>query len=181
MNTKKISKFLSFVLRHHPEKFGLTLDVNGWADVDELLEKIYQPDRPSIDRALLEHIVETNDKKRFAFNEDGTKIRASQGHSLKSVDLKLEAQEPPQVLYHGTVHKFMEAIRADGLQKMNRQHVHLSADRKTATNVGSRRGVPVILSIRAMDMHTDGHAFYLSDNGVWLTDSVPQNYIDFKV
>lgn len=171
---KKISKFLSLVLRHQPETIGLSLDQNGWASVDEILAK------SNFNLAELKEVVATNDKQRFAFNEDESLIRANQGHSLKNIDLGLIAKEPPLFLYHGTVGKFMSAIKEEGLKKMNRQHVHLSNDRATATKVGSRRGTAIILSIRAGDMHKNGYKFYQSDNGVWLTDHVPSSYIDFK-
>lgn len=174
---KSTSKFLSLILRHKPEVIGLELDEQGWAEVPELLEKAAQQNR-HISRELLEIVVSTNDKKRFAFNEDGTRIRASQGHSV-TVDLDLQQQEPPEHLYHGTVSKFIQAIREEGLQKMSRQHVHLSGDKETAHKVGSRRGSPVILVVRAGQMQRDGFSFYLSENGVWLTDHVPATYINF--
>lgn len=182
MNTKeekRISKFLSLILRHQPETIKLKLDKNGWADVDELITKSALK-RVKFTLEQLQQVVANNDKKRFAFNDEKTKIRANQGHSLKAIDLELQSQTPPQVLYHGTVAKFMQAIKQSGLQKQSRQHVHLSADRATATKVGSRRGVPVILSIRALDMHNKGFEFYKSENGVWLTDAVPTGFIDFK-
>lgn len=174
---KTISKFLSLVLRHSPEKIGLQLDVEGWADVDELIGKANRAQR-TLNRTILEEIVYNNDKQRFAFNEDKSRIRANQCHSI-TVELKLEAQVPPEFLYHGTVAKFLEAIKGEGLKKMNRHHVHLSKDREVAQLVGSRRGKPVILSIRAGQMHREGIPFYLSDNGVWLTDQVPVPYIEF--
>lgn len=173
-NTRKISKFMSLVLRHRPEKIGLKLDENGWADVQELITKM------NINLQELEYVVENNDKKRFAFNEDKTKIRANQGHSLKTVDLELKNIQPPNFLFHGTVGKFMSAIRDTGLLKMNRQHVHLSKDKETAIKVGSRRGKAIILSVRAGEMYEKGFEFYCSENGVWLTDHVPQKYIDFR-
>lgn len=175
--TKSISKFLSLVLRHSPETINLKLDENGWADVEELISKCSQKGN-KLDFELLDYVVESNDKKRFAFNENKTKIRASQGHSI-SVELNLEETEPLEYLYHGTVGKFLENIKKEGLQKMSRQHVHLSKDRETATKVGSRRGVPQILTVRSCAMHRDGFKFYLSDNNVWLTDEVPVKYIDF--
>ena len=173
-NTRKISKFMSLVLRHRPEKIGLKLDENGWADVQELITKM------NINLQELEYVVENNDKKRFAFNEDKTKIRANQGHSLKTVDLELKNIQPPNFLFHGTVGKFMSAIRDTGLLKMNRQHVHLSKDKETAIKVGSRRGKAIILSVRAGEMYEKGFEFYCSENGVWLTDHVPSEYIDFR-
>ncbi len=165
---------MSLVLRHRPEKIGLKLDENGWADVQELISKM------RINFKELEYVVENNDKKRFSFNDDKTKIRANQGHSLKNVDLELKNIQPPNFLFHGTVGKFISAIKDTGLLKMNRQHVHLSKDRETAIKVGSRRGKAIILSVRAGEMYKKGFEFYCSENGVWLTDHVPSEYIDFR-
>lgn len=171
------SKFLSLVLRHRPETIGLTLDPEGWVPVDALLEACRSHGR-SIDRALLREVVETNDKKRFSFSPDGTRIRANQGHSV-AVDLGLSPVEPPELLYHGTVAKFLASIRQQGLVKGSRQHVHLSKDEATARTVGKRRGRPVVLVVEAGRMALDGRLFYLSANGVWLTDSVPPGFLRF--
>ncbi len=175
--TKGISKLLSYILRHSPETISLKLDENGWADVNELMAKFDLYDK-RIDFELLEYIVENNDKKRFAFNDDKTKIRANQGHSI-AIELNLNETEPLEYLYHGTVEMFLSDIKTQGLQKMGRQHVHLSADRETANKVGSRRGKPVILTINSGAMHKAGYKFYLSDNNVWLTDVVPAEFIAF--
>ncbi len=175
-NKKQISKFLSLILRHRPEKIGLTLDKNGWATVSELIAKSKL--RFTIED--LEVVVATCDKQRFIFNETKSMIRANQGHSLKNIDLELQNNAPPEYLYHGTVNKFMSAIKEKGLLKMNRQHVHLSKDRETALKVGNRRGQAIILSVRSNKMHQDGYEFYKSENGVWLTDNVPTAYIEFK-
>ena len=174
---KNISKFLSLVLRHQPELIGISMEPDGWVSVRELIEKSNKH-RQSLDMATLEEVVTTSDKQRFAFNEDKTKIRANQGHSV-NVDLQFKTVEPGEFLYHGTVDKFIESISESGLQKMSRTHVHLSRDLETATKVGSRRGKPVILIIRAAEMHRDGYKFYLSENEVWLTEHVPAKYIDF--
>ena len=176
---KDIIKFLSFVLRHSPETIELKLDENGWADVEELILKCNNKESQNqMTAELLDYVVENNDKKRFTFNDDKTKIRASQGHSI-SVELDLNEAEPSEFLYHGTVEKFLESIKKEGLQKMSRQHVHLSKDRETAIKVGSRRGIAQILTIKSGEMHKDGFKFYLSENNVWLTDEVPVKYIDF--
>ncbi|OQP65964.1 RNA 2'-phosphotransferase [Niastella vici] len=174
---KHISKLLSLVLRHEPEHIGLTLDPEGWASLPELIEKINQQGIP-LDFATLQIIVDTNDKKRFAFNDDKTRIRANQGHSIE-VDLNLPAQMPPAVLFHGTAEKNIAAIRQHGIQRVGRHHVHLSAVKETALQVGQRHGKPVLLIIQALVMHEKGHTFYLSNNGVWLTDQVPPAFIDF--
>lgn len=169
------SKTLSYLLRHNPAKFGLTLDAQGWCGVDELLVAFA---RRNIEftREMLEHLVENNDKKRFAFNEDGTKIRASQGHSIE-VELNYQTARPPVLLYHGTSERFLASILGQGLQKRRRHHVHLSADAETALKVGQRHGKAVVLTIQAGKMFSDGHIFYCSANGVWLTDEVPPAYL----
>ncbi|WP_108808488.1 RNA 2'-phosphotransferase [Aquimarina spinulae] len=177
-NNKHISKFLSLILRHNPDKVGIQLDENGWTDVQELLQKVKRH-RPGLNMDVLEEVVASCDKQRFAFNEDHTRIRANQGHSIK-VDLEYQPKQPPEFLYHGTVAKFMEAIREKGLLKMNRHHVHLSEERETAIKVGSRRGKPIILTVRSGEMYTRGIEFYQSDNEVWLTDIVAPEYIEFK-
>ncbi|MGH1387103.1 RNA 2'-phosphotransferase [Kordia sp.] len=174
---KSISKFLSYVLRHNPDKLGITLDENGWTSVAVLLEKI-NVEPYSLSMEELEDVVATNNKKRFAFNEDKTMIRASQGHSV-NIDLGIQSKEPPNYLYHGTVEKFITSIQEKGLIKGTRQHVHLSADKETAINVGSRRGKPIILTVRSGEMHAQNHAFYQSENGVWLTEKVPAEFIEF--
>lgn len=172
---KQISKFMSLVLRHKPETIGLALNENGWADIQEMIDKM-NATGAEVDFELIQTVVETNDKKRFAFNEDQTMIRASQGHSVE-VDLELTELQPPELLYHGTIQESVDLIRTEGLKKMSRQHVHLSKDKETAHKVGSRRGKPVILVVRAAAMHAAGHSFYLSANEVWLTDEVPVQYI----
>jgi putative RNA 2'-phosphotransferase len=174
---KRVSKFLSLILRHSPDTIGLRLDENGWADVEELIQKSAEKGM-FFSSEELEEVVFTNDKQRFAFTEDKTRIRASQGHSI-GIELELEAKVPPETLYHGTVERVLQNIMNEGLRKMERHHVHLSQDRETAKKVGSRRGTAVILVVRAGEMSKDGFDFYLSENGVWLTDRVPARYIDF--
>lgn len=170
-----ISKFLSLVLRHKPEVIDLQLDSGGWANVEELLRKCSQSGRP-VTRAELVEVVNTNNKQRFAFTTNGAMIRASQGHSI-AVDLGYEPIEPPMGLWHGTATRFVDRILSTGLLKMNRQHVHLSADRITAYTVGQRHGTPVVFRVAARDMYNDGHGFFLSANGVWLTGHVPAKYL----
>lgn len=174
---KRLSKFLSYVLRHRPEEVGLELDASGWVHVDELIRKCGAAGR-TFDRKTLDELVAASDKQRFAFDETGTRIRASQGHSVE-VQLGYEPRPPPELLYHGTVAGMLEAIREHGLLKMQRHHVHLSVDQKTAAAVGGRRGKPVILTIRAQAMHDAGHTFMCSANGVWLTEHVPPEFIEF--
>ena len=175
--TIRISKFLSLVLRHEPEHVGIKLDPAGWVNVSDLLDAM---NRHGVSLTLeqLKHVVETNDKKRFAISEDGLRIRASQGHSV-DVALDYEPQTPPEFLYHGTPERFVDSIRATGLRKGERHHVHLSPDHATATKVGERRGWPVVLTIRSGDMHRQGHVFFRSANGVWLVENVPPQFIDF--
>ncbi|MFC0682701.1 RNA 2'-phosphotransferase [Lysobacter korlensis] len=171
------SKFLSLVLRHEPGRIGLELDSAGWADLDDLVRLANAHGR-GLTRALVEEIVATNDKRRFAIDPSGTRIRANQGHSV-AVDLGLVPAEPPEVLFHGTATRFLPLIRATGLSPRSRQHVHLSANRATALAVGRRHGTPAVLVVHAADMHRDGHAFFCSANGVWLTGVVLPLYLDF--
>ncbi|MER0437944.1 RNA 2'-phosphotransferase [Emticicia sp. W12TSBA100-4] len=173
-NITQISKYLSLILRHQPQSIGLVLDPNGWADVDELLNK----SKLKFSFQQLVEVVEKNDKQRFILSDDQTKIRANQGHSIK-IDLDLTPQIPPPILYHGTVEKYLDSIRTEGLKKMNRNHVHLSKDIETAQKVGNRRGIAIILKIDAEAMNNDKILFYCSENGVWLTDNVPTKYISF--
>jgi len=180
MNDKEIirtSKFLSLVLRHEPERVGLKLGEAGWVGVDELLKAV-NGQGVSLTLDQLKHIVATSDKKRFAFSDDGLRIRASQGHSLE-VDLQYPPQPPPEILYHGTAVRFLDSIRQHGLQKMERHDVHLSAETKLTLQVGGRHGKPVLLTIRAGDMHRAGSVFRCSANGVWLVDHVPAAFIEF--
>ncbi len=174
---KHISKFLSLVLRHKPEEIEVAMDAQGWVNVDELIGKCNQSNN-KLDFEMLEEVVVTSDKQRFAFNDDYTKIRANQGHTV-NVDLQFEPTEPIEFLYHGTAEKFINEIKSNGLQKIQRLHVHLSKDLETAVKVGTRRGKPVILKIRAAEMHLAGYSFYLSQNGVWLCNEVPAKYIEF--
>jgi putative RNA 2'-phosphotransferase len=170
-----LSKYLSKYLRHRPEELGLALMPGGWVEVDALLAASAQRGI-SISRGELEEVVTRNDKKRFAFDESGTLIRAQQGHSA-TVDLELEPARPPEVLYHGTPERNLVAITRDGLLKMRRHHVHLSPDEATARAVGARRGRPVVLAVHAEKMHRDRYVFYRSGNGVWLVQQVPPRYL----
>lgn len=178
MNTKEqsnTSKFLSLVLRHKPEEIGLALDKEGWANVDELIAKSNQ-NNLNISFDDLEEIVRLNDKKRFVFSDDFSRIRANQGHSI-AVDLKLKPVTPPTILYHGTAEKNIASILEKGIFKQDRKYVHLSADVETAIKVGMRYGKPVILVVKALEMHQKGYTFYLSENNVWLIDFVDNNFI----
>lgn len=179
MNTEKrnieISKFLSLVLRHQPEIIHIQLDENGWTDVATLIKNSYTHG-VKFDFEVLKHIVETNPKKRFAFNEAGDMIRASQGHSVQ-IDLGYESKIPPDVLFHGTAVKNVDSVLASGIEKRSRTHVHLSKDIETAINVGQRHGKPFVFKIAAGQMHLDNFKFFLSENGVWLTDHIPAKYL----
>jgi putative RNA 2'-phosphotransferase len=170
-NIKKISKFLSLLLRHNPQTIGLKLDANGWADIDEIIEKSKNIE---LNQALIDEVVAKNDKQRFVIKEN--KIRANQGHSI-DVDLEFKAITPPNMLYHGTATRFLDSIMKTGLTKQKRQHVHLSKEIATAIAVGKRHGKVVLLEIETKKMFESGYKFYLSENGVWLTDVVPVEYI----
>ena len=175
MHNKKLSKFLSLILRHRPEALGITLDPQGWASVKDIRDKMAERGK-GITLEELKEVVANNDKQRFKLSEDGKQIRANQGHSI-TVDLQFTPQIPPNTLYHGTATKYIDSILQQGLRKRKRTHVHLSKDKETALKVGQRHGKPFILLINAKEMQADGYPFYLSDNGVWLTDHVPIKYI----
>lgn len=171
-----LSKFLSLVLRHKPQELGLALDSGGWVEVNTLLAAM-RARGMAMDRERLERVVAENDKQRFTFSSDGTKIRANQGHSIP-VQLGLAPRTPPELLYHGTAARNLDSIREKGLLKGRRHAVHLSLDAETARKVGQRHGEPVVLTIQAGRMYADGFVFTCSENSVWLTESVPPQYID---
>lgn len=171
----KTSKFLSLVLRHRPQRIGLELDQQGWAKVSDVLHLMTVAGHP-LTRDRLREVVAQNDKQRFSLSEDGERIRARQGHSI-DIDLALPVASPPEHLYHGTASRFVDSILQHGLVRGSRNHVHLSLDVETATRVGERHGKPVVLTVAASDMQRDGHVFYLTENGVWLTEHVPRKYL----
>lgn len=173
-----ISKFLSMVLRHQPQAIGLHLDGAGWASIEELLAKAGAANRP-LSRPLLDEVVQTSDKQRFAVSEDGLRIRANQGHSIE-VDLDLPAVPPPDKLYHGTASRFLPAILEGGLRKGKRHHVHLTENPTVAAAVGRRYGALVMLEIDARRMAADGILFFRSANNVWLADAVPPQYLSIS-
>ena len=172
---ESLGRFLSLVLRHQPQAAYITLDRHGWADIEKLLAGCVRAGK-SMDRETLERIVRENSKQRYSLSPDGKKIRANQGHSIP-VELELREAEPPSRLYHGTATRFLESIRREGITRQSRQQVHLSATVETAAAVGARHGSPVVLPIDAAAMGRDGHAFWLSENGVWLCQEVPWRYV----
>ena len=176
MKLKPISKYMALILRHHPEKAGITLDQHGWARVDELIMGI-QKRYPDLSMEVLEKIVASDQKQRYAFNDDHTLIRANQGHSLP-VDVELEKAIPPEILYHGTGEKYVSSIQQQGLLSKSRLYVHLSKDIETALSVGKRHGQPIVYRIDTKQMVEDGLEFYLSANGIWLTRCVPVPYLE---
>ena len=171
----ELSTFLSFVLRHKPDAIGLSLDPQGWVSIDELVRN-GNIAGIRFSREDLLPVVETGDKKRFSVCADGLCIRAAQGHSV-SVELGLSPREPPPALYHGTATQFRESIQSEGLKPQKRQQVHLSIDAATAQRVGQRHGKPVIFKIDALRMHLLGFKFFLADNGVWLIDQLPPEFL----
>lgn len=171
----RASKLLSYLLRHHPEAVGLSLDKNGWVEIDALLSACRRHGH-DLDRRLFERVVAGTDKRRLELSDDGRRVRAAQGHSL-AVDLALRPSPPPERLYHGTVKCFLGSILAQGLRPGGRTHVHLSADVETARTVGGRRGRPVVLEVAAGELHRAGSSFYLASNGVWLVAQVPPDFL----
>lgn len=179
MSNKKlieVSKFLSFVLRHQPQEIGLSLDSEGWAGIEALIVAANKSGQ-ALDKAILMQVVETSDKKRFSFSEDGLRIRAAQGHSTETVSIDHPEKTPPEFLYHGTAMRFLDAILKEGLKPGSRHYVHLSESVDTAIAVGKRYGKPVVLKIEALRMHQQGFKLYQSENEVWLTKQVPSSHI----
>lgn len=175
MDYTEVSIYISLILRHKPEVVGLKLDEHGWVNVDQLIEGVSR--KYMINRSILEEIVETDNKQRYSFNTDKTKIRANQGHSV-NVDVELEEHQPPEILWHGTDKKFVDAINEQGLIPKSRLYVHLSKDPETARQVGARHGESVLYIVSAGQMFRDGYKLYLSKNGVWLTKEVPVKYLE---
>nr|WP_314623086.1 RNA 2'-phosphotransferase [uncultured Noviherbaspirillum sp.] len=167
-----VSKFLSYVLRHQPDAIGITLDREGWVDIAALISAAANAGK-QLDHECIQNVVMSSDKKRFSISEDGLRIRAVQGHSTDRVDINYAEKTPPALLHHGTAMRFLESINREGLKPGSRQYVHLSEDKDTARTVGQRYGKPVVLEIRALQMHEQGFKFYQAENGVWLTLSVP--------
>ena len=175
---KRISRFLSLILRHRPEQIGLTLDSAGWADVEELISKSLESG-VVFDRPILRQIVEQADKKRFSFSDDGKRIRANYGHSIPVQPVE-ESTKPPEFLFHGTARRFLPSIQSKGLGPGDRQHVHLVEDEKAAEEVGRRHGEPVVITVKAREMHDQGYEFYKTESGIWLTKEVPVEYTIIK-
>lgn len=172
----RTSKFISLILRHNPGAIGISLDEHGWADVDDLISGVNHAGGHFLDMETLEEIVRTDEKQRYSFNEDHTLIRANQGHSIP-VDVELQEKTPPDILWHGTGEKYVPSIDEQGLIPKSRLYVHLSSDVETAAKVGGRHGKPVIYEIDCRRMSEDGHKFFLSANHIWLTKSVPPEYL----
>ncbi len=175
MDLVKAGRYISYLLRHHPEEAGLSLDEHGWADVQQLISAVGKS-YAGFSQEILDEIVATNNKQRYSYNEDKTLIRANQGHSIP-VDVELPEAQPPEILWHGTGEKFVDSINKTGLVPKSRLHVHLSKDVATARQVGSRHGKPVVYKVLSAEMARDGYKFYLSVNGVWLTKEVPVKYL----
>ena len=180
MSILQTSKYISYLLRHHPETAGITLDEHGWANVNELIAGVSKTHPLTME--LLEEIVATDKKGRYSFNEDKTLIRANQGHSANlNIDIGFRKLTPPDILYHGTGEKYVRAINEQGLIPKKRQYVHLSFDTDTAIKVGARHGKPVIYRVDAERMSADGFEFFISENGVWLTKTVPAEYLEIMI
>lgn len=179
MDLKKTGVFISLILRHKPDVIGISLDEHGWANVQELISGINKIQGHSIDMPMLEEIVRTDNKQRYSFNEDRSKIRANQGHSI-NVDVELKETVPPEKLYHGTGEKYVDSINREGLKPKSRLYVHLSKDVEIAVTVGSRHGKAVVYTVASGEMYRQGYTFYLSENGVWLTKNVPIDFMKIE-
>lgn len=176
MNDLKVSRYISYILRHHPEDINLKMDVEGWVQVDELISGINHKKKINITREDLDRIVKNDEKGRYVYTGNKEFIRACQGHSIEGLKITFEKRMPPDILYHGTSSEYYNLIKKEGIKSQTRQYVHLSQDVETARNVGKRHGYPVIILIDAKKMYEDGEIFYISENGVWLTSFVESKY-----
>lgn len=175
----KLSIYISYLLRHSPQELGLSMDIHGWVGVEELIGRINGAGKYRLTREQLEQIVAEDNKGRYRFSEDGTKIKACQGHSIPWVEPELQYGQPPEFLYHGTTEAAYQKIRNSGyISKMSRHAVHMQADMNKAWQSAKRwHQKPMVLKIDAQSMHRDGMSFGVSDNGVWCTECVPVSYI----
>ena len=175
MDYTEVSKYISLILRHKPEVVGLKLDAHGWVNVDQLIEGVSR--KYMINQSILEEIVETDNKQRYSFNADKTKIRANQGHS-SLIAFTNFLPVPCQSTSGGLHSSNSTSTLTEGLIPKSRLYVHLSKDPETARQVGARHGELVLYVVSAGQMFRDGYKFYLSKNGVWLTKEVPVKYLE---
>lgn len=175
MSLTKESKFLSLVLRHKPQAVGIRLDCAGWADVQDLVSGMskFLP----FNFNMLEEIVRTDAKQQYTFNEDKTRIRAIGGHSIP-VDLDLNAAVPPEFLWYGTGEQYAPSIHQQGLIPQDQPYVQLCAEPDAACMIGLRYGNLVLYRVLSEKMAQLGYSFYRSDDGAWLTDSVPAAFLE---
>lgn len=176
MDLTTISKYISFILRHNPRAAGINLTEHGYANCDELVNAI-QKKYPKFDIATLKEIVDTDEKQRYSFNDNKTMIRANYGHSI-AIEMEYDILSPPEFLYHGTSQKALKSIMEKGILPMKRQYVHLTESIDIASDVGKRHGDPIVLKINCSKMAHDGFKFYRSENGVWLSNMIPKEYIE---
>ena len=174
MDLTRISKKLSYLLRHCTDPLYIEL-IGAWAPVDTMIT-VLQKSYPGFDREKLDMIVASDEKGRYSYNADGTKIRANQGHSIPGVVIEMDSPDPPDLLYHGTATRFLDSILREGILPKGRGFVHISPDFDTAVRVGRRHGKPVVLVIDAKRFVDDGNELYISSNGVWQSRCVPPQY-----
>lgn len=178
---KKLSVYMCYLLRHHPEEAGLDMDKHGWVSVAQFIDGINSSGKQRIDMDLLMQIVETDNKGRYRFSEDMSRIKACQGHSIEWVEPELEVMPPPGFLYHGTTSAALEKIKASGgIKKMSRHavHTHASPDFAWLSAVRWRGNhTPVLLKIAAAKMHEEGFVFGKTENDVWCVEEIPTDFI----
>jgi putative RNA 2'-phosphotransferase len=172
----KVSKFLSYILRHNPEKFGIILDSEGFADLNSILGVLNERyEDLEIRKETIEELIMQSDKKRFEIVKD--KIRAYYGHSFNERIIMTEAISLPSNLYHGTNLRAYEKIKVNGLKKIGRQYVHLSENIETAISVGKRRTKnPIILVVDTIIAQKEGIKFFKSGD-MYLVEYIPPKYI----
>jgi putative RNA 2'-phosphotransferase len=170
------SKYLSYVLRHEPQVIGISLDIEGWACIDALIDGSKKFGK-TINRELIHQLVNESDKVRFSLSDDGMRIRAAQGHTTSNVAITYPSKKPPKLLYHGTAARFLESILKEGINSGSRHHVHLTEAEHIAFAAGRRYGKAVVLRVESLRMFKQGFVFFQAENSVWLTDQVPTRFL----
>lgn len=177
MDKTKLSKTISYILRHNPQSFNLKLDVDGSVKTDELLSALKNKFQ-GITKDDLIKLVKNDSKGRFSFLNNRKRIRANYGHSIEGINPDYKAIKPPEFLYHGTTPKVKDKITKNGLKPMGRNYVHLSVGIKEAKKVAYRRtDHPVIIKIKALEAYKDEQNFYKTAENIYLTNKVSPKYL----
>ena len=180
MNKTKLSKTISYILRHNPQSFNLKLNVDGSVKTEELLSALKNK-FSDITKTDLIKLVKNDSKGRFSFLNNKKRIRANYGHSIEGINPDYKSLEPPKFLYHGTTPKVKDEILNSGLKSMGRNYVHLSVGIKEAKKVAQRRTEqPVIFIFIALEAYKEGQKFYKTAENIYLTNIISPKYLTIK-